>query len=378
MPISPLLAALNQLAEEKGLSREVVLETLETALAAAYRREYGHPEEQIRVEFDPETEEMKVWQIFDVVKEVENPHREIRLSEARKLKKKVKLGQTLEKALEAKRDFGRIAAQTAKQVILQRLKEAERDILISEYRAKVGQVITGTVQQIEGGNVIVNLGRVNGILFPGDQIPGEHYAPGQRLRVWLDRVEERPRGPLLAISRSHPSLVVGLFGLEVPEISQGSVAIVGIAREAGVRTKIAVAARQEAVDPVGSCVGQRGARINAVLAELPNEKIDIIEYSEDPEVFIRNALSPAKVDRITIKKRVKKAQVFVPEDQLSLAIGKRGQNVRLASKLTGYELDIRSAEGKKVTVEEQPAEVKEIARGEQAEAPAVSQPSQAP
>lgn len=346
MPISPFLAAINQICEEKGLKKEVVLETIEAALAAAYRKDFGQPDQIIKVSLDIENDKMKVFQVFDVVKEVENPQREISLSEAKKIKKDIKEGETIEKELPSHRDFGRIAAQTAKQVIVQRLREAERDILYQEYKEKEGQLLTATVQQIEGKNVILNLGKLNGIMFPSEQVPTENYFIGQRLKVYVLSVEEAPRGPNVLVSRSHPNLISSLFTLEVPEITAGSVKIEAVAREAGVRSKVAVSALQEGVDPVGSCVGQRGTRISAILSEIGEEKIDIILWDKRPEKYIENALSPAKIKEVKINEKKKKAKVLVKKDQLSLAIGKNGQNVRLASKLTGYNLDIEEAKEK--------------------------------
>jgi len=334
------MAAINQICDEKGLSPETVIETVETALAAAYRKDYGHPDQLIKVKLNPENEEMKVFQLFEVVDELKNDKREILLKEAKKLNKKVKVGDFIEKELSPHKEFGRVAAQVAKQVLVQRLREAEKNVLLSEYKEKEGQILTGVVQQIEGRNVFVNLGKLNGIMLPPDQIPNEKYFIGQRLKVYVMKVEESPKGPQVLLSRSHPNFIPALFAQEVPEIIQGTVKVMATAREAGYRTKMAVLATQEGVDPIGSCVGQRGTRISTVLSELGNEKIDIILWDDDIEKFIVNSLSPAKIDKVELNQKKKQAKIYVPEDQLSLAIGKNGQNVRLASKLTGWTLDI--------------------------------------
>jgi len=340
MPISPFLAAINQICDEKGLSPEQVLQTIEIALAAAYRKEYGHPDQIIRARFDPETGEMEIFRGFEVVEEIQNPEREISLKEAKKLKKGVKVGEVVEEKLPSRKEFGRVAAQVAKQILIQRLREAEKNTLLQEYKAKESQVLTGVVQQIEGRNVFINLGKLNGIMLPQDQVPTERYYPGQRLKVYVMKVEETPKGPNVLISRAHPNFIPALFTQEVPEISQKTVKIMATAREPGYRIKMAVAATQEGVDPVGSCIGQRGTRIAAVLSELKDEKIDIVLWDQDPEKFIKNALAPAKVEKVEVNRKKKEAKVYVTEDQLSLTIGKNGQNIRLASKLTGYALDI--------------------------------------
>ena len=270
-----------------------------------------------------------------------NPDRHILMEEAKKIKSDVQLGEDLEFPLEEREEFGRIASQAAKQVILQKLREAERESIRKEYQNKEGEILSGVVQRIERGNVYVDLGRATGILFYNETIPGEHYRIGERLRFYLLAVQEETRMPGLILSRSHPKFVSKLFELEVPEIHEGLVEIKAIAREAGSRTKIAAVSKTENVDPIGSLVGQRGTRVMAVTNELANEKIDIIEYSDDPEKFIASALSPAKVSSVEILPR-REARAFLPEDQLSLAIGKGGQNVRLAAKLTGWKIDVRS------------------------------------
>lgn len=350
MAISPFIAAINQICDEKGISKEDVIETIEAALAAAYRKDYGTPGQVIKAKLDPETGETNFWQEFGVVEkeeEVEEPEAQKILKEAKEIDKKAKVGETVEIALETHSDFGRIAAQTAKQVITQRLRETEREMLFAEFKDKENKLVNGVVQQIENGNVIVDLGKVNGIMLPFDQVRSEKYYSGQRIKVFVKAVEESARGPRILVSRTDAGLVQGLFENEVPEIAAGSVEIKGIAREAGSRSKVAVWTDQEGLDPVGSCVGQRGARIQAILAELGEEKIDIILWDKDEKQYIINALSPAKVSKVTLKKKEQTAKVLVPEDQFSLAIGTGGQNVRLASKLTGWNLDFEKEEGEK-------------------------------
>jgi N utilization substance protein A len=275
-----------------------------------------------------------------------NAERDILIEDAQKIRKGASLGDTVEIELEPHDEFGRVAAQTAKQVIIQRVREAEREGMFEEYKSREGEVVNGTIQRIEGRNVFLDLGKSVGVLFPSEQIEGENYRMGQHLKVLLVRVESDPKGPGLLLSRSHPDMVRHLFSLEVPEIYSGIVSVNAIAREAGSRTKIAVSTTQEGVDPIGSCVGQKGTRVQAVIDELGGEKIDIIEWNEDPKKFISAALSPAKVVSVELieDEGGKRAMVLVPADQLSLAIGKRGQNVRLAAKLTGWRIDVAAAE----------------------------------
>ncbi len=375
MDIKSFTSAIAQIAEEKGISSEKVLEGIEMAIAAAYKKDYGKKGQVIKAKLDSESGEVKFWQVKLVVaesmiyseKELEalkakktevageegkkvrfNPEKHIMLKEAKEIKPKIKTGQELEIILKAQKDYGRIAAQTAKQVIMQRLREAERESIFEEYKSKEGQIISGIVQRIEGRNVFLDIGKTLGILSKEEQVPGEFYRPGQRLKVFVLKVEETPRGPVVFLSRAYPKLISKLFELEVPEVSAGSVVVKSIAREAGSRSKIAVASNIKEVDPIGSMVGQRGTRVMAVINELGGEKIDIIEYSEDPEKYIANSLSPAKVLEVKIMPK-NKALAIVPEDQLSLAIGKNGQNVRLAAKLTGWKIDVRSQE----TIEEE-------------------------
>lgn len=347
--ISPFIAAIDDLCEEKGLDKNVVLETVEAAMAAAYRKDYGRPKQVIRAKMNPGTGEYDMFRIFQVQEneeEIEEPEQQLSLPDALKLDKKAKPGEEISIPLPKQTDFGRIAAQTAKQVIIQRLREAERNMLYQEFKEKEDQVVNATVQQIEGRNVVVSLGKINGIIYPSEQIRGEHYRLGQRLKVYIKEVAETTRGPQIIVSRADEGLIIGLFKLEVPEINSGSVEIKNVAREPGSRTKIAVVATEEKIDPVGSCVGQRGTRVQSVLEEIGEEKIDIVLWDEDVEQFIMNALSPARTAKISISAKDNKATVFVDKENLSLAIGKGGQNVRLASKLTGWGIDIEPVEEK--------------------------------
>ncbi len=335
-------SAIEQICSEKNLSKETVLLTIQDALAAAYKKDYGNKKQEVRVEI---TEDGAIVAFIskEIVEDVEDETIQISLTDAYKFKKDAKAGDFIE-IKDIPNDFGRIAAQTAKQVIIQRIREAERDMVFGEYKDKEGEVVNGIVQRIEGSNVIIDLGKATGILFPNEQIRDERYYVGQRLKFFIVRVEQSARGPQIVISRSHPGLVKRLFELEVPEILSGVVELKSIAREAGERTKIAVTSNQDGVDPVGSCVGQRGVRVQAVMSEIGEEKIDIILWNEDPRVYIANALSPAKVSEIKIDEVEKKAEVMVAEDQLSLAIGRKGQNVRLAAKLVGWNVDIQGGD----------------------------------
>jgi len=343
MEVSQFMEAIEELALEKGMPKEAVLKAVEAALAAAYRKDYGRPSQTFRVKIDPEANVLKVFNVKKVVENVKDPLNQISLEEAKKIDPEAEIGGEICIEMPPPKEFGRIAAQTAKQVIIQRLKETERELIYEEFKAKEKTLVTGTVQQFEGKNVIIDLGKASGILPPSEQIPNEKYKIGERLKVFITSVERTPKGPQILLSRTDPEIIRALFEIEVPEIEIGSVEIKAIAREAGSRTKMAVASRQEGVDPVGSCVGQRGTRVNAVLSELGEEKIDIILWDKDPEVFIVNALSPAKVAEIEIDEKKKEAKCYVTPDQLSLAIGKEGQNVRLAAKLTGWKIDIIQA-----------------------------------
>jgi N utilization substance protein A len=350
--------ALDQIAEEKGISRQDLISMIEASLAAAFRKDYGEKDQNIVVEFDPETMGTKVFDVKTVVETVEDEQKEIDLETAKELKKSAKIGDEIRTNITPKSgtSFGRIAAQTAKQVIIQKLREAERNVQFSDFKAKERTLQNGVIQRIEGDTVLVDLGKATGVLFPSEQIRGERYSIGQRLKVLVLHVEPATKGPKITLSRSHPDMVRKLFELEVPEIFNGSVEIKSIAREAGSRSKIAVFSNQEGVDPIGSCVGQKGSRVQTVMAELGGEKIDIVEWSEDPVKFIANALSPAKILNVQLDESTKEAKVGVLEDQLSLAIGKAGQNVRLAARLTGWKIDIN---GEKIAGSEPAAEGEE-------------------
>jgi N utilization substance protein A len=340
MDFKQLALAIQTIAEEKNLSPEAVTEVVEQALAAAYRRDFGEREQEVRVTMNLNTGDVTAFVTKDVVEKVEDPIVQISLAEAQAQQKNIKLGDQIE-IKEKVEDFGRVAAQTAKQVILQRLREAERDIIMEEYEDKIGTVINAIVARVEGRIVRVDLGKAQGIMPMSEQIQGERYYPGQRLKVFLKDVERGFRGPQLVVSRGNTEFIEWLFRSEVPEMENGSVEIKGIAREAGVRTKIAVHSTVPGVEPVGSFVGGHGTRVNAVMSEVgEQEKIDIVVWDEDPATYIQNALSPTNVTKVKIDETAKKAVVMVPEDQLSIAIGKSGQNVRLASKLAGYEIDI--------------------------------------
>ncbi len=379
--LKEITSALAQIAEEKGLSFEKVLEATESALAAAYKKDFSKKGEIIRAKLNPKTGEIKFWQVKQVVdksmvykdeeleklkkenKEPEekkikfNPKKHIMIEEARKIDPNVKPGDELIFPLETKEEYGRIAAQTAKQVILQKLKEAERESIFEEFSKKEGEIVSGTVQRIEGKNVYLDLGKTLGILPPKEQIPHEFYKPGQRLKVLVRKVEQTPKGPMIILSRAYPKFVSKLFEIEVPEVSSGQVKIKSIAREPGSRTKIAVFSEQKEIDPIGAMVGQRGTRVAAVINTLGGEKIDIVQWSEDPKEFIANALSPAKVIEVKLGEKGK-AEVLVPEDQLSLAIGKDGQNVRLAAKLTGWKIDVKPFVEKEEEAKEDKAQKK--------------------
>lgn len=337
-----LALAVKTIAEEKNLPEESVQEIVEQALAAAYRRDYGDREQEVRVTMNLNNGDVDAYLSKEIVERVGDDRFEITLGDAQVIRKNAAIGETVE-IHEKVENFGRVAAQTAKQVILQRLREAEREIVMAEYDDKIGTIINGLVSRVEGMIVRIDLGKAQGIMPKSEQIQGERYYPGQRLKVFLKDVERGFRGPQLVVSRGSSEFIRDLFKNEVPEMESGMVEIKNIAREAGVRSKIAVASSTPGVDPVGTFVGGHGTRVNAVMSEIgEQEKIDIVVFDEDTKTYIINALSPTKVDRVEINEADKKATVYVPEDQLSIAIGKAGQNVRLASKLTGYDLDISS------------------------------------
>lgn len=394
MDFQSFLSAISQIADEKGLSQEKVLETVEHALASAYKKEYGKKGQVIKAKINSKGGKIEFWRVRNVVddtmvyipekvevegeepteqeevlvkikdsyrpteaelnteeseKEGEETERRVRynaekhilIEEVKEINPKLKAGEELIIPLEAKEDFGRIAAQTAKQVVLQKIREAEKEVVLAEYKSKEGEIVSGIAQRIEGINVYFDIGKSLGVLPKEEQIRGEFYKEGQRLKLYVLRVDTTPKGPIILLSRSYPKLISKLFELEVPEISGGQIEIKSIAREPGSRTKIAVLSNAEGVDPIGAMVGQRGVRVAAVMSELGGEKIDIIEYDEEPTKFIANALSPAKIINV-IAEAKNVATVVVPKDQLSLAIGKDGQNVRLAAKLTGWKIDVKS------------------------------------
>ena len=372
-------SALEQLEEERKIPKEKILDAIEQAMAAAYKKDYGKKGQIIRAKFDLETGKTDFFQVKIVVdesiaivdgekkplpglplikgeekeggeyllKDTEdervhfNSEHHIMLEDAKKIKKGVELNDEIIFPLETKDDYGRIAAQTAKQVIIQKIREAERTSIMDEYGTKEGEIISGIVQKVERGNVYVDFNRATGILPAEEQIPGEYFQRGQRIRAYLYSVEDTPRGINLRLSRTHPKFIEKLFAMEAPEIQNGIVEIKAIAREAGARSKIAVYSNDEHIDAVGSCVGQKGTRVNTITAELGGEKIDIIPWSENPKTLVSNSLSPAKVISIETDEGEHKATVEVADDQLSLAIGKGGQNVRLAAKLTGWRIDIK-------------------------------------
>ena len=382
-------SAMKQISEEKGISAESVFETIEAAIAAAYKREYGEKGQIIKATMNPETGVLSMTQTHYVVEGVDeegnitgplptkvveekpdfqdmegarrrrpgeeapvetgevkikfNPQKHVLLKDAKEKNKKAEVGDEVITKLEPKTDFGRIAAQTAKQVIIQRLREAERGAIFNEFKGREGEIVSGVVQRREGALVFVDLGKTNGLVPPAEQMFTDNYRLGQRYRFVITKVEETSRGPVVILSRSNPKLVVGLFKTEVPEIDSGSVEVKAIAREAGSRTKIAVASTEESIDPIGSLVGQKGVRVQTVINEISGEKIDIILWSDKPTEFIANCFSPAKVLQVKIVDEERKhALVEVSDDQFSLAIGKKGQNVRLAAKLSGWKIDVRS------------------------------------
>lgn len=343
--------AISQLEEEKGINRQELMSMIEASLAAAFRKDYGEKDQNIEVEFHPETLSARVFDVKMVVSEVEDPQKEVDVDSAQDLKKGAKVGEEIRTEITpvSGTNYGRIAAQTAKQVIIQKLREAERNAQFSDFKAKERTMQNGIVQRVEGDTVVVDLGKGTGVLFPSEQIRGEKYNIGQRIKVLVLHVEPTAKGPKITLSRSHPDMVRQLFEIEVPEIYNGTVEIKAVAREAGSRSKIAVMSTQEGIDPIGSCVGQKGTRVQTVMGELGGEKIDIIEWSEDPVKFIANSLSPAKIVNVQLDEEAKEAKVGVLEDQLSLAIGKAGQNVRLAARLTGWKIDIL---GEKISGEE--------------------------
>lgn len=406
--MSEITKAIQALCEEKNLSYEAVMETIEAALAAAYRKDFGNKQQNIKVKFDPETGDMQAWDVKTVVEDIDaevlekaqeelsarrekareeereltdeetadlprfNPKLELMLSEAKEKMKKAKVGEVLELLLEIPTSFGRMAAQTAKQVIIQKVREAERNMVFGDFKGQEGQIIMGTVQRVEGRKVLIDLGKITAIM-PADQaVAHEHYKPGSRIKFYVVSVEMTQRGPEIILSRKHAGMVKEIFASEIPEIQDGKIEIKGVARDAGWRSKVAVSTDDQTLDPIGSCIGQRGSRINTIIQELGGEKIDIIAYSADAVEFIIHSLSPAKVLKVTLHEEEKTADVLVANDQYSLAIGRSGQNVRLASELTGWRINVvqdgvtvEIAETTEIASVEESAEVVE----ETAEAP---------
>ncbi|MES2223691.1 MAG: transcription termination factor NusA [Patescibacteria group bacterium] len=352
-------SVLAQLEEERGIPKAKIIEAIESALATAYKKEYGKRGQIIRATFDMDSGKTDFFQIKMVVDNTQvlledetpadddertrfNPEHHIMIDDAKKIKRDAKIDDEMVFPLESKSDFGRIAAQTAKQVIIQKIREAEKVSVLGEFGEKEGTIVTGMVQRIERGNVYFDMGKASGILPYEEQIPGERYRQGEKIRAYLTKVEETPRGVFIRLSRAHPQFLEKLFEVEVPEILGGTLEVRAVAREAGSRSKIAVYSSDTHIDPIGSMVGQRGVRVSTVMSELGGEKIDIIEWSEDAKKFVEDALSPAKVQSVVIDNETNTATVEVAEDQQSLAIGKGGQNVRLAAKLTNYRIDIKS------------------------------------
>lgn len=332
--------ALHEIEKEKGISKDIIFDALEAALISSYKKNFG-ASQNVEVEMDKTTGKVKVFSTKEVVEEVENEYLEINLSDAKEMDDKYQIGD-IAKIETTPRDFGRIAAQTAKQVVIQRIKDAERDVIYDEFISRENEIITGVIQRISKNNVYIDLGKTEAILPPTEQIEGEEYNQGDRLKLIILEVKKTTKGPQIVLSRSHPSLVTRLFELEVPEISDGIVDVYSISREAGSRTKIAVHSKDPNVDPLGSCVGFKGSRVKIIVDELKGEKIDIIIWSKDIEEFIGNSLSPSKVVKVIANEKEKSAVVVVPDYQLSLAIGKEGQNARLAAKLTNWKIDIKS------------------------------------
>lgn len=334
------IEAIEQIEEEKGIPKETVLDAIEAALLSAYKNIYG-TNQNVRVEINDETGEIHVYLRRDIVEDVESEAYQISLEEAQEIDPEYEIGDYIDFEIEPA-EFGRIAAQTAKQVALQRIKEAERNLIYDDYVDKIGEVLTGRIQRKQRETIFVNIGRAEGILKEKEQVPGEKFEVNDRIKVYVTDVQKTTKGPQVFLSRTHPELVRRLFEMEVPEIEEGLVEIKNIAREAGSRTKMAVWTDDENIDPVGACVGSRGSRVQNVVDELFNEKIDIITWSDDPAELISNVLSPATVEEVLIDEEEKMAMVVVPDHQLSLAIGKSGQNVRLAAKLCGWKIDIKS------------------------------------
>ncbi len=336
------ITLLEEFEKEKGISRDVLIEALEQALVSAYKRNYGN-HKNVRVEIDRQNGSMRVFVKKEVVDEVVIPDSEISLENAKKINPQYEIGDIIEEQT-APQTFGRIAAQTARQVVTQRIREAERNMVYNEFADKVNEIMSGIVQRVERKSVMINFGTVEAMLMPQEQVPEDDYRPNQRLKIYIVDVQKTTKGPQIIISRTHAGLVRKLFELEVPEIQSGVVEIKSVSREAGSRTKIAVWSNDENVDPIGACVGTKGARVQNIVDELNGEKIDIIKYSDNPAEYISAALAPAEVDSVTVNEEEKICTAVVGKSQLSLAIGKEGQNARLAAKLTGWKIDIIKSE----------------------------------
>jgi N utilization substance protein A len=338
--ISDLNRIIEQVGKDKGIDKKILIDALEQALLAAARKKYG-PKQEIESKYNEEAGEIELFQFKTVVQEVKNPHTEIEFGKARELDGDVEVGDSLGTKIDLS-EFGRIAAQTAKQVIIQKVKDAERENIFEDFKDRKGEVISGTVQRFERGSIIVNLGRAEAVIPQQELVPRETYKPGDRIRAYVLDVRKTPKGPQIILSRSNPTFLIKLFEMEVPEVSEGIVKILNAAREPGSRAKIAVYSEDSDVDPVGACVGMKGSRVQSVVQELRGEKIDIIPWSEDAASFVCNALAPAEISKVIIHQDTMSMEVVVEDDQLSLAIGRRGQNVRLAAKLTDWKIDIRS------------------------------------
>ncbi len=335
------LAAINQLADEKNIPRDAVLDIVKAALKTAYRKDFGNRDQNIEVDIDEKTESATIYHVKTVVKSVdEDPENELTVAQAKKIKKNAKVGDEIRIEVTPMEGYGRIAAQSAKQVIIQRIQEAERDLMYENFKDRENELINALVHRVENNQVFVDLGKITTLLPRDQQIPGERYYGGQRIKIYLDKVVKTTKGPQLLISRTHPNLIRQLLELEIPEIKEGVVEVKGVARDPGIRCKIAVTSNDEKIDPIGACVGQKGVRVQNVTNELHGERIDVIEWAEKIEDFIKRALAPAEVAKIVLDEEGKRASVYVNPDQRALAIGKQGQNVRLASYLTEWEIDI--------------------------------------
>ena len=347
-----ILNALSELERERGIRQDIVLEAIRSALETGYKKNFAKAT-NFSIDIDKENGEYKLFQDKTVVRNVENSNLEISLEEAKTIDSKFEMDDIVKIEIRPKKDFGRIAAQTARQVILQKIREAERDSIFSEFYGRESEIMTGVVQRENKGNIYVDLGKIEGILSVNEQIPGETYNPGDRIKTVIVEVKNTSKGANIMLSRSHPNLVKRLFELEVPEIHDGTIEMYSISREAGSRTKIAVFSHDPNVEPIGSCVGNKGSRVKNIIDEINQEKIDIIIYEKNPEKFVANSLGPAKIVKVTANEKEKTAVAVVPDNQLSLAIGKEGQNVRLAAKLTGWKIDIISESQVKERTEEE-------------------------